>query len=52
MYAVVVSAGRAGALQLRSHRRLVFVIEPVLKGEAEGPALPNQKQSYASCHIE
>jgi len=42
--AVVIPVGRAGAFQIGPNRRLIFIIQPILKSEAEGTALPHQKK--------
>ncbi len=50
--AVVISAGRAGALQVRTDRGFIFVIESVLKSETEGTALAYQKKRDAGSHVQ
>lgn len=46
MYAVVVSLRRAAAANLRTDRRLVFVLQPIFEGKAERAGLADEEKSY------
>jgi hypothetical protein len=51
MNAVVVSLRRAGALELGANLRLIFILEAILEGEAEGSGLAHEEESDAGSNV-